>query len=165
MKKGTVVASVVIILFLSWVLLSPSDEAQVQSVIDTLCELSAIDGEEHPFEGLGRAEQISAYFTEDLLVRILTKDGERDYLKNKKGLMHKVMVARRSTPYLRLRYSDLKISIRGERAIVTGTAQAIWDYDNERYGEEVPGELTLKKIDGEWRISHIKNTSPIGEEG
>lgn len=161
MKKSKRTALIVlglVVAFFAHRYLFPDDEALITNMIYEVIELSQIKGEEHPFEGLGRAKSIGQYFSKEISFELKTTDYHIKRIRTREALVQRIVAGRRTIKELNIEIKNLDISVKGDAAVAKFEAEArfIDPHTQERVLDGALVEASLFKEDGDWLINKLE---------
>lgn len=139
----------------------PSQQAKIKYQLERLGNAASISEAETVFLTARRATKLKNYFTKKPVVDLDIRFRQVPTIQRQDELIETYSKVRRNLNFLKLKFHDTKlVDVSKDQALVRSQVKAQLSEDKDHF-QEVPVEISFKKVQGLWKIAQFKNLEPL----
>ena len=139
----------------------PSEQAKIKYQLDLLGQTASISELETGLLTERRASKLKNYFTSKPEVDLEIRYRDVPKINKREELVDKYSKVRQNLHYLKIGFRDTKlVNVTDKEAFVRSQIKAQLSSDKDHF-QEVPVEISFKKVQGLWKIASLKNLEPL----
>jgi hypothetical protein len=144
-----------------WTVLFPKPEQVIRNRLNKLAKLGSFSTSEGNIARVAKVEALGRLFAENAEVKVEIPGVDSETFSNREELMQFAMAAKHATEGVKAEFLDMNVEMRDadQSAVVDLTLKAKVGSENDLVVQEL--KFTLKKIDGDWLITHVEPVRPL----
>jgi hypothetical protein len=161
LRRALGLAALAALLVWGWRALFPGPEQLVRRQLAGLARAASFGPRQSPFARMARVEKLRAFFAPDVEVSVELPGRSPLAFAGREELLQAALWAQANSASLALEFLDLHVRVAPdeESAVANLTLQAKSSEDRDPFFQEL--KITLKKIEGAWRLTRIETVKTL----
>ena len=154
--RFAILAAVVLLAFLAYQKLFPSDEKKIRKLLDSVAETVSFDAKEGNLSKVAAMTKFGGYFSADAVLTLHTPGGGVQEIRGRDELVELAKAVRWKLTSANVEFLDVTVAVdpSEESATSSLTAKATIAGEKDFFVQEL--KFSFKKLDGEWRITQVE---------
>ena len=141
----------------AWGVMFPNPRAVVWHRLEKLAELASFSAGEGQITKLAAVQKMGGYFSDQVVVNVHMTGEETHEFYNREELVQAIQAGRMSVNSVLAKFKSPKIEITpGNQEAIIGVALTV-DINGEKDSVAEDLKIEMKKIDGDWVITHVES--------
>ena len=148
--------------YLGYQKLFPNEEKRLRLLLADLAEAASFSGSEKPLTRLSNAANVANFFSANAEINVQVPGEGSGSIKGRDEILRLAGVYRSTLNAVHVEFFDINVALDAEQqsAAAELTAKVTQSGQQDFGVQEL--KILLKKIDGDWRITHVDTVRTLG---
>ena len=151
-----IIAALAAVGYWAWTAMFPNPRAVVWHRLEKLAQIASFSAGEGQLQKLAAVQKMGGYFSDQVVVNVHMTGEETHEFYNREELVQAIQAGRMSVNSVLVKFKGPRIEITpGSQEAIIGVALTA-DINGEKDSVVEDLKIQMKKVDGDWLITHVE---------